>query len=222
MRRMIAAGPPAKRPPHSGLAGSARGFAGGSAWFGTALFALLFVLSAAAAAADEKIRPGEFIPATPPQPAPQAAFTDTAGNPASLADFKGKPVIVNLWATWCQPCLKEMPSLDRLQANLAGRLIVAAVSEDRGAATRVGPFVDAMGLKNLKVYLDPKGDLGHAFGVRGLPTSILIDAEGRVAGQVEGAAEWDSAKMMTVLKPLLESGPGGPPEAGGVIKASGR
>jgi hypothetical protein len=108
------------------------------------------------------------------------------------------------------------------QANLAGSLIVAAVSEDRGAATRVGPFVDAMGLKKLTIYLDPKGDLGHAFAVRGLPTSILIDAKGRVVGRVEGAAEWDSAKMMAILKPLLESGPDGRDGVKGVIKASGR
>src|SRR5690349_14474389 len=121
MRRMIAAGPPAKRLPHIALVG----FPGGSAWFGTALVGLLFVLSAAGAAADEKIRPGEFTPATPPQPAPQAGFTDADGKPVSLADFKGKPAVANLWATWCQPCLKEMPSLDRLQANLGDRLIVA-------------------------------------------------------------------------------------------------
>jgi thioredoxin-related protein len=78
-----------------------------------------------------------------------------------------------------------------------------------------------MGLKKLTIYLDPKGDLGHAFAVRGLPTSILIDAEGRVIGRVEGAAEWDSAKMMAILKPLLESGPD-EDEVKGVIKASGR
>lgn len=125
----------------------------------------------------------------------------------TLADFEGKPVIVNFWATWCQPCLKEMPSLDRLQAALDGRLAVAAVSQDRGGAKRVGPFVAEMGLTKLKIYLDPKGDLGHAFNLRGLPTSIVIDSKGRVVGQVEGGAEWDSVKMMDVLKPFLQSGP---------------
>jgi thiol-disulfide isomerase/thioredoxin len=175
-----------------------------------ASLSLLAGLPADAAAGDETIRPGEFIPASPPQPAPAAGFTDADGKPVSLADFKGKPVVVNLWATWCEPCLKEMPSLDRLQSKLDGKLTVAALSEDRGGATRVGPFVDAMGLKKLKIYLDPKSDVGHAFAVRGLPTSIVIDAQGKVVGRVEGAAEWDSAKMMTVLKPFLESDTEGP------------
>jgi len=216
---MIAAGPPAKRPPHIGLSG----FAGVSAWFGTALLVLLLALPEAVAAGDEMIRLGEFIPVTPPQPAPEVAFTDADGKPASLADFKGKPVVVNLWATWCQPCLREMPSLDRLQSDLGGNLTVAAVSEDRAGGKLVNPFVAKLKLKKLTIYLDPKADLGHAFAVRGLPTSIVIDARGRVVGRVEGAAEWDTAKMMAVLTPLLEGGPGAPGDrVKGAIKGAAR
>lgn len=201
MRRMIAAGPPAKRPPQFGLISR-------SAWFGTVAVALLVAFSAAAAAEEEKLRLGEFIPESAPQPAPETAFTDADGKPMSFADFRGKPIVVNLWATWCKPCLKEMPSLDRLQAELDGKLAVLAVSEDRGGAQRVGPFVAAMGLQKLKIYLDPQSEVGHAFNVRGLPTSIVIDAGGRVVGRVEGAAEWDSAAMLAALKPFLASGPG--------------
>ena len=153
---------------------------------------------------EDKIRLGEFIPATPPQPAPEAAFTDLDGKPAGLADFKGKPAVVNLWATWCQPCLKEMPSLQRLQAQFDGKLTVAAVSEDRAGAKVVAPFVVEKGLQKLTIYLDPKSDLGHAINMRGLPTSLVLDAEGKVVGRVEGGAEWDSEKMLSVLKPLLE------------------
>jgi len=188
--------PPAKRPRHIGLVG----FAGGAAWFGAALCVLLVALPAVALAGDT---PGEYIPAASPQPAPQVAFTDTDGRPLTLADFKGKPVIVNLWATWCVPCLKEMPSLERLQANLDGRLIVAAVSQDRSGAQRVVPFVAEMGLRRLKIYLDPKADLGRALNSRGLPTSVIIDGAGSIVGRVEGAVEWDSAEIMAVLRPLL-------------------
>jgi thiol-disulfide isomerase/thioredoxin len=201
MRRMIAAGPPVKRPPHIGLAG---GWAGGSVLFATVALVLLLALSGGRAAAEEGIRPGEFIPATPPQPAPEVAFTDADGKPASLATFKGKPAVINLWATWCHPCIEEMPSLDRLQQRFAGKLAVAAVSEDRGGAARVNPFVAELKLKDLTIYLDPKGELGHAFQVRGLPTSIVIDAAGKVVGRVEGEAKWDSDAMLAVLKPLLE------------------
>jgi thiol-disulfide isomerase/thioredoxin len=180
---------------------------GGLASFGTAATVLLLVMSApslvGAAAEDGKLRPGEFIPQAPPQPAPEATFTDADGKPASLADFKGKPVLVNLWATWCEPCLREMPSLDRLQARLDGRLTVLAVSEDRGGGRLVNPFVAKLGLGSLKIYLDPKSEVARAFGVRGLPTTIVIDADGRVRGRVEGAAEWDSDEMRGVLDPLL-------------------
>ena len=212
MRRMIAAGPPSKRPPHIAFAGG--GFAGGLASFGTLLLVLLLVLSGGVAADDAKIKLGEFIPSDPPQPAPEVVFADLDGKTVRLDDFLGKPLIVNLWATWCQPCVREMPSLQRLQAQFDGKLVVAAVSEDRGGAKLVTPFIAEHDLKKLKVYLDPKSELGHAFEVRGLPTSIVINAKGRVVGRLEGAAEWDSDKILSVLKPLIE-----PPEPNPLKKA---
>ena len=174
----------------------------------TAAVVLLVVGSAASGADDEKLRIGEFIPVTPPQPAPEVAFTDADGKPASLGDFAGKPAVVNLWATWCRPCLKEMPSLERLQSQFAGRLVVAAISEDRAGGKVVNPFVAEHALKGLKIYLDPKGEVAHAFKARGLPTSVVLDAKGRVVGKVEGPAEWDSARMTAVLEPLLDTGEG--------------
>ena len=167
---------------------------------------LLLALATATAAGEERIRLGEFIPVNPPQPAPEIAFTDTAGKPASLGDFEGKPAVVNLWATWCQPCIKEMPSLARLQARFAGALRVAAISEDHGGWKQVGPFIAKMKLDQLPIYLDPKADVAHAFHAPGLPTSIVLDAKGRVVGRVEGGAEWDSAKMLSAIEPLLDSG----------------
>jgi thiol-disulfide isomerase/thioredoxin len=208
MRRMIAAGPRAKRPPHIRFASGFRGSSGWSAWFGTAALALLLVLSTALAAEEGKIKIGEFIPATPPQPAPAVAFTTLDGDTARLGDFKGKPMVLNLWATWCQPCLKEMPSLERLEAQSAGKLTVTAVSEDHAGAKVVKPFIADKRMQKLAIYLDPQGALADAFKVRGLPTSILIDGEGRVVGRVEGGADWDSAKMRAVLQPLIDGAAG--------------
>ena len=161
---------------------------------------------------------GEFIPADPPQPAPEISVTDRDGKTLALADLKGKLVLVNLWATWCQPCIKEMPSLAGLPKALGDGFVLLAVSEDRGGGKVVEPFVEKLGLDKLKVYLDPESKVGHAFNVRGLPTSVVIGPKGDVLGRVEGAAKWDTAKMLDRLKTLL-------PEDGGkklpdTVKAS--
>jgi thiol-disulfide isomerase/thioredoxin len=113
---------------------------------------------------------------------------------------------VNFWATWCAPCIKEMPSLARLQAKL-GDLAVVAVSEDRRGAEVVDPFVAKLALGKLPIYLDAKNDLGHGFGVEGLPTSYLIDRDGRIVATLEGAAEWDSADMLKRLGTFLGAPP---------------
>jgi thiol-disulfide isomerase/thioredoxin len=176
---------------------------------------LAFTAGASAIAADEpdNVKVGQFIPASPPQPAPQISFADDAGNAASLADFKGKFVILNLWATWCQPCLKEMPSLAALQARLGPALTIVAISEDRGGGKVVQPFVAKLGLdKLLKIYLDPKSTVTHALGARGLPTSFIIDGDGNILGKVEGQADWDSDTMRATLAKLM-------PPAGGTTKS---
>jgi thiol-disulfide isomerase/thioredoxin len=206
MRRMIAAGPLSKRPPHNLFAWLSAFWARCA----TALIALLLAFSVAVAAEDEKTKLGEFIPATPSQPAPEVGFTDMEGKPVKLADFKGKLLVLNLWATWCLPCLEEMPSLEQLQINIPDKLLVIAVSEDRGGKTVVEPFLEKLGLKKVKIYLDPKSDVGHAFEVRGLPTSIVIGADGKVLGKVEGAADWDSIDMFKALNPLLPKAPKDP------------
>jgi len=142
----------------------------------------------------------QFIPTDPPRPAPEIAFADGAGKSLSLADFRGKLVLVNLWATWCEPCIREMPSLDRLRAALPAQdLAIVLVSQDRGGDKVVAPFFAKLGLK-LETYLDPKSTVGHALEVRGLPTSILIDREGRELGRVEGALDWDGAPAEALLR----------------------
>ena len=188
----------------------------------TVAAALMFLLVAPVlGAADEgeadmpdRTRLGEFVPSSQPYPAPAISLSDITSQSVELSELHGKLVIVNLWATWCEPCLREMPSLERLQSRLGERIAVLAVSEDRGGNKTVEPFIDKLGLKSVKVYIDPKSEVGRAFGARGLPTSFLIDREGKVLGRVEGAAEWDSQKILGVLESLLSRD--------GVVKASSR
>jgi thiol-disulfide isomerase/thioredoxin len=151
----------------------------------------------------DRAKLGEFVPSEQPAPAPAVSLTDISGKTVDLSDFKGKLVLVNLWATWCEPCLREMPSLERLQSQLGDRIAVLGVSEDRGGGKTVEPFVAKLGLKSVKIFIDPKSVVGRAFEVRGLPTSLLIDRDGRFLGRVEGAAEWDSPKIMAILRRFL-------------------
>ena len=178
-------------------------------WRGAVALSLLLVLTRVGSAAEDEAgaaepqRLGEFIPVSPPQPAPPFSFDDPGGNTVSLADFAGRLVVLNLWATWCAPCLREMPSLDRMRARLGEDVVVLAISEDRGGGKVVEPFIDKLGLKSVKFYLDPKSGAERAFKVRGLPTSFVIDRQGNVLGRVEGAAEWDSPKLLDTLKSIL-------------------
>ena len=178
-------------------------------WSRALVCLLLLVLAGGGSAgeespgAPERARFGEFIPASPLLPAPAISFVDLAGNTVSLSEFTGKIVLVNLWATWCEPCVREMPSLERVQSRLGDKIAVVAISEDHGGSKIVEPFIDKLELKSVKIYLDPKSTVERAFKVQGLPTSFLIDREGRVLGRVEGAAEWDKPKLLGVLKSFL-------------------
>ena len=113
-------------------------------------------------------------------------------------------MLVNLWATWCVPCVEEMPSLDRLQAQLGDKLTIVAISEDRQGETVVAPFLDQHAIKHLAIFLDPKTAATNEFGAQGLPTSYLIARDGMIVGKEEGGAQWDSAAMIAKLTPFLE------------------
>jgi len=108
------------------------------------------------------------------------------------ADWRGKVVVLNFWATWCIPCVAELPSLDRLAGAEPG-FAVLAVSADRAGAEVVSPFLKAHGILHLTTLLDPHMEVGRAFGVGGFPTTLVIDAAGRLRGRLEGPADWASA-----------------------------
>lgn len=147
----------------------------------------------------------DFNRLDPPVPAPLEVFEDLAGARVRLADFRGQVVLVNFWATWCAPCVREMPTLDRLQAMLAGEgLVVAAVSVDRAGRQAVEPFAAKLGLEHLALFLDPKSALARAFGLSGLPTTYLIDRAGRVVRVLAGPAEWDSPEVVALIRHYLE------------------
>ena len=171
------------------------------------------------AAAQDKAPEGPFAQdfslLTPPVPAPLEVFQDLEGTPVRLADFRGQVVLLNFWATWCAPCIREMPSLDRLQSILGGEgLHVLAVSIDRGGKKVVAPFAKKLALRDLPLYLDPKSSLARAFGIPGLPATFLIDAKGKVVRALAGPAEWDSREAVGLIRYYLETG------ASGVQKAA--
>jgi len=135
---------------------------------------------------------------------PELAFEDGLGRARSLRDMRGKVVLLNLWATWCAPCVKEMPSLDRLQAAMAGEdFEVVALSLDRGGRKAVQSFFEKTGIRHLAPYLDPKMTAMKELKPEGLPTTILIDREGREIGRLPGEAEWNSPEARAFLDYFL-------------------
>ncbi len=154
----------------------------------------------------------------PPVPAPLETFAALDGARVRLADFKGRVVVLNFWATWCPPCIREMPSLDRLQAALEGRgLAVLAVSIDRGGVKVIRPFAKGLGLDRLGLYHDDTGALFKAFGVTGLPTTFLIDRQGGIVGAYPGPAEWDGPEARALIEHYLRQ-PAATVKSGGYAK----
>jgi thiol-disulfide isomerase/thioredoxin len=132
------------------------------------------------------------------KPAPAAAFSGPDGKPVKLADLKGKPVLVNLWATWCAPCVKELPTLDRLAQS--GAVEVVAVSQDTAPNASVVAFLKEHRIATLKPYQDPNMALSGALGPDTvLPTSILIDANGNEVWRYVGDLDWTSAEAAKLL-----------------------
>jgi thiol-disulfide isomerase/thioredoxin len=147
----------------------------------------------------------------PPRPLPEFSFTDAEGKPHGLADFAGRGVLINLWATWCPPCVAEMPALDRAQAALAGEgVVILPLSSDRGGKVMVEPFYREKGIHQLGLWLDPRGAASRALGARGLPTTLVVDRQGRERARVEGDQPWDSPEILAVIRRLVGPAPAAP------------
>jgi len=163
---------------------------------------------AAPAAAANPLSQGDmakFVFKREPEPMPEITFVDGTGAAKSLNDFKGKVVLLNLWATWCLPCRKEMPALDRLQAALGSdRFEVVALSVDRAGVEASRKFLDGIRIEKLKLYVDPTGKANGPLKIIGMPTTILINAEGREVGRLLGEAEWDSQDAKKLIGSVLQ------------------
>jgi thiol-disulfide isomerase/thioredoxin len=173
-----------------------------AAVFGAALVVLYVIPSVEASPA---IPPAlAALKADPaPKPAPAATFLDAQGHPQPLSAFKGRVVILNLWATWCAPCIAELPAVGKLAAALGdGKVAVVAVNASHDDAAKVADFLKSHGAGNLAVYRDPDLSVLTAFGSQGLPFSVVIDDKGREIARASGPMKWDDPAAIAYFKSL--------------------
>src|SRR5438045_2182061 len=164
-----------------------------------AIAALAIIGPVAAATA-----PQNFVLHDTPKALPEISFADDAGRPHTLADFKGRVVLVNLWATWCAPCRKEMPSLSALERQMGSKdFEVIAISLDRKGAAAAQSYLKETGATDLALFLDPSAATLDQLQAIGLPASVLIDRRGNEIGRMLGPAEWSSPEAITLVKTAL-------------------
>lgn len=146
----------------------------------------------------------KLIPADTPAPVSDQEFTDPDGGTHTLADYRGRVVLLNFWATWCAPCREEMPSLDALQADMGGDdFAVVPIATGRNAPERIDRFYAETGLQNLPVLLDPRQQLARDLGVVGLPVTVLIDRDGNEVARLLGEADWSSEPAKAIIRQLV-------------------
>lgn len=149
----------------------------------------------------------KFVTHTAPKELPAIGFTRVTETGTEMTDFgayRGQILLVNFWATWCAPCRKEMPQFDALQAHFAGQPVtVLALSLDRGDIEKPMNFLDSLAISHLARGHDAGGASGRAVGLFGLPTTLLIDREGREIGRLQGIAEWDSDAAKDLIAQAL-------------------
>lgn len=151
-----------------------------------------------------EIRGFDLAPST--RPRPDAKWTDADGKSITLADFEGKVTLVNFWATWCPPCIRELPSIDRLQASMASDdFTVVGISIDRGGKPVARRLMRRLKLKHLDLYLDRDSSAARTLGLRNMPTTFLYDRKGREVGKLAGSAEWDTRDAKRLLKYFIDN-----------------
>lgn len=161
------------------------------------LLALSLIIAVQANAAEG----GPLTPLDSPRPAPEFSLADTAGDTHTLADYRGRVLVVNFWATWCPPCVKEMPALDRLQQQL-GEAGVQVVGINMGETTDdIASFNERVPV-DFPLLLSPDMSAGQDWGVRGLPTTFILDPEGRIVFEVLGDQPWDDATIVDQIREL--------------------
>ncbi|WP_235984451.1 TlpA disulfide reductase family protein [Mesorhizobium neociceri] len=170
--------------------------------------AIFGALLAAALPASAAEAPQNFAVVDTPAAVPEIGFTDAAGQPRTLADYSGRVVLLNIWATWCAPCRKEMPTLDRLQAKLGGQgFEVVALSMDRKGPDAVKKFFTEIGIEHLEVNIDTSAKAMFTLGAVGLPMTLLIDRDGKEIGRLIGSAEWDAPDMVDFIRGRIAANP---------------
>lgn len=148
---------------------------------------------------------GSWEAFTDPQPAPTTDFLDPDGGRINLDAYEGQTVLVNFWATWCAPCIKELPALDALQGDLGSDdFRVLIISIDRKGLEVAQPFLDDLDITHLKTAADPKGALARKMGASGLPTTVMISPEGKMLGRILGDAEWNSDGAKALVRYYLQ------------------
>jgi thiol-disulfide isomerase/thioredoxin len=138
-----------------------------------------------------------------PADLPDEVFVSSDGATHHLSEFSGHGMVVNMWATWCAPCVAEMPSLEQLSKTLAPKdIAVLPLSSDRGGADRVSAWYQQHDISALPVLLDPKGAMARAFAAKGIPTTVIINKSGKVVARLEGSADWSAAEVPAVIEKL--------------------
>jgi peroxiredoxin len=162
-----------------------------------------FAVSNDASAHDPSLHGFAMVTFERPFPAPDFAVSDLGGERRTLASYRGQYVLLNFWATWCPPCLAEMPSMEQLQQKLSERrFTVVAASSDEAGASAVRPFIDKLGV-TFPILLDTDKKMARVYGAQDLPLSFLINPQGQVIAAAKGTRDWASAQAIEVVGELI-------------------